>query len=159
MKDVVIYWETIEKSWSCCRYRIWTVLRPSDHLLPFYKPVPLFFSAKSWAESGRLANSSLTQLASGVWCPHLHLGHCQCCWGVDPRGWGSTSWLGMFGKPAQPDFHAFPSSWWLQGVKLFKFFQPVEQKPCWFTLITWTLGRPPQEPLPAFRLQKFSVSL
>lgn len=31
MKDAVIYWETIQKSWSCFRCRIWMVLRPSDH--------------------------------------------------------------------------------------------------------------------------------
>lgn len=38
-----------------------------------------------------------------------------------------------------PDFWASPFSRWLQGVKLFKFFKQTEQKPFWFTLITWMM--------------------
>lgn len=38
-----------------------------------------------------------------------------------------------------PDFQASPFSWWLQDVKLFKFFKQMEQKPFWFTLVTWRM--------------------
>lgn len=129
--------------------RVLLFYRAVPNSLIFFLPTPELRALGLFAEdnaAGRLPWSPL----SGSWSAPLGCRTWQGCDGSSGHIW----------EACLPDFQALSVQLMTSGCQTLKIFQQMEQKPFWFTLITWTMhlvDHPRSQGMPPGSRSPFSV--